>query len=154
MPRLTFQEYKDERTKYYEEEPASPTPPPTLPPSIPKPRQQCTQCNKSFINLKQHVTKSHNKILIELRSDGFDDSTNKKKYKAVKIENGMHEEGEAAAEGDDDNGWFNLIEWYKDDESISLRVYQNDTWNLERYGDLEYSMPLYTHNIQVVYKTS
>ena len=132
--------------------------PSTLPPSIPKPKQQCIHCNKLFINLKQHITKSHNKILIEIRPDGMVESsfghTNIKKYKAVKIENGTHEEGEFASEGDDEKGYHHDIEWYKDDETITLRIYQDNTWNVRRYSDLEYSETLYKHNIQVVYKTS
>jgi hypothetical protein len=80
--------------------------------------------------------------------------TNIKKYKAVKIESGTHEEGEFASEGDDEKGYHQDIEWYSGDETITLRVYQDDTWRLNRYSDIEYSESLYKHNIQVVYKTS
>ena len=127
--------------------------------SIPKPKQQCIHCNKLFINLKQHITKSHNKILIEIRPNGFLDGD--KHYRTIKIENDTREEGEFGASGSDEKGWFADFQWYKDDETINLRVYQDDTWKLERYsdklerfGDGEYSVPMYTHNIQVVYKNS
>ena len=109
------------------------------------PKHECPHCNKYFINLKQHITKSHNKIIIEVRP--IDDD-----YSVFKIENGIEEEGDTPySDCSDSKGSFESYEWYTPTTTLQLHLYEDKSFR-RTYNDYPSYKKRYTHNISVVFK--
>lgn len=103
----------------------------------------CELCGKSFVNLRQHITKSHSKVRFEFRGD---DSKCRIFYNDV-----LHSDWSPCASTiyavDGDNGYgfdFKL----PDGRSGEFIILQN-SWDTDAMCN-DFSKKTYKHNIQVV----
>jgi hypothetical protein len=97
----------------------------------------CPSCNKTFKQIKQHITKSHNRYVIRIVGDAAYMSYN----------DGPEVEGSTPYQSDDDDEWEFYPDGYDGVETITL--VRNKTTGKTRVHRYAKGKKMYLHNIKI-----